>query len=315
MTLGAVQAALAARNQWLPLRPAFALTRRTLGGITATGACGPERHGFGAPRKLLLGLRFVDGRGRLITAGGRVVKNVAGYDVTRMVAGSAGTLGVITRVTYRTATRPERCAMISAAGGLEACAGLASQVLGSSLGAVFATAEPDDDCERWRLRIGFEGFPDTVAAQLARADALFAAAGFGAAEATGYDVIDGPFGGLYACIAGHPYVFRAGAPADRAAGAAQFLRRCAGRGPMLVDFGFGRILFGCRELTDAAWRDTGERLRELDGHVTLEKAPDEFKERNDVFGPPRPEWPLMHRVKDALDPQHIFAPGKMPGRV
>ena len=315
MTLGAVQAALAAHNQWLPLRPAFALTRRTLGGITATGACGPERHAYGTPRKLLLGLRFVDGRGRLITAGGRVVKNVAGYDVTRLIAGSAGTLGVITRVTYRTATRPERCAMISAAGGLEACAGLAAQVLGSSLGAVFATAEPDDGGERWRLRIGFEGFPETVAAQLARAEALFEAADFGAVAAADYDVVDGPFGVLYARIAGHPYVFRAGAPADRAAEAARMLGQQAGRGPQLVDFGFGRILFGCRELTDAAWCEIGQRMQAIDGHVALEKAPDEFKERNDVFGPSRPEWPLMHRVKDALDPQRIFAPGKMPGRV
>ena len=315
MMLGAVQAALAAHNQWLPLRPAFALTRRTLGGITATGACGPERHAYGSPRKLLLGLRFVDGRGRLITAGGRVVKNVAGYDVTRLIAGSAGTLGVITRVTYRTATRPERCAMISAAGGLEACAGLAAQALGSSLGAVFATAEPDDGGERWRLRIGFEGFSETVAAQLARAGALFEAADFGAPEAVDYDVIEGPFGALYARMAGHPYVFRAGAPADRAAEATRMLGQQAGSGPQLVDFGFGRILFGCRDLTAAAWREIGQRMQAIDGHVALEKAPDEFKERNDVFGPSRPEWPLMHRVKDALDPQRIFAPGKMPGRV
>ena len=158
MTLGAVQAALAAHNQWLPLRPAFESCKAHLGGITATGACGPERLAYGAPRRLLLGLRFVDGHGRLINAGGKVVKNVAGYDMTRLVAGSAGTLGVITRVTMKTATRPERCAMISAVGVLEACAGLAAQVLGSSLGAVFATAEPDDGGERWRLRIGFEGF-------------------------------------------------------------------------------------------------------------------------------------------------------------
>ena len=110
MTLAAVQEALAPHNQWLPLRPAFGVLRRTLGGITATGALGPERLTYGAPRELLLGLRFIDGRGRLINAGGKVVKNVAGYDMTRLIAGSAGTLGLITRVTMKTATRPERCA-------------------------------------------------------------------------------------------------------------------------------------------------------------------------------------------------------------
>ncbi|MCU0563404.1 MAG: FAD-binding oxidoreductase [Desulfobacterales bacterium] len=314
VTIDQLQAALAVHNQWLPLRPAFALGRRTLGGVTATGASGPERHAYGAPRKLLLGLRFVDGRGRLITAGGKVVKNVAGYDVTRLLAGSAGTLGVITRVVYRTATRPERCAMIAAAGGAEACSDLAAQALGSSLGAVFATAEPDDGAGRWRLRIGFEGFAGTVAAQLARAGALLAAAGFEDAAMADYDVLDGPFGDLYDRIARHPFVVRAGVPADRAAEAAGLLRRRAGEGPMLIDYGFGRILFGAGELGDAVWPEVGERVRALDGHLQMEKAPDAFKGRHEVFGPARPEWRLMHRVKEALDPRGIFSPGTMPGR-
>lgn len=92
------------------------------------------------------------------------------------------------------------------------------------------------------------------------------------------------------------------------------LGRQAGRGPMLIDFGFGRILFGIGELEDAAWRGIGERMRALDGHVQIEKAPDEFKGRHDVFGPARPEWRLMHRVKEALDPRGVFCPGTMPGR-
>jgi D-lactate dehydrogenase (cytochrome)/glycolate oxidase len=52
-----------------------------------------------------------------------------------------------------------------------------------------------------------------------------------------------------------------------------------------------------------------------DGYGLLEKAPDEFKKRNDVFGTPRPEWKVMHRVKRALDPDNIFAPGSLPGKV
>jgi FAD/FMN-containing dehydrogenase len=55
-------------------------------------------------------------------------------------------------------------------------------------------------------------------------------------------------------------------------------------------------------------------MQAIDGHVLLEKAPDEFKQRNDVFGSWRPEWPLMHRVKVALDPHRVFSPGTLPGR-
>jgi len=287
--------------------------RRTIGGITATGALGPERIAYGAPRELLLGLRFVDGRGRLINAGGKVVKNVAGYDMTRLIAGSAGSLGLITRVTMKTATRPERCAMVSACGAPDACGRLATQLLGSSLGAVFAAAAPDDGDERWRLRVGFEGFSETVAAQLSRAEALFEKADFRSVRTEDYDVLTGPFSGLYERIAGCPFVLRMGAPPDRAGAAAAILQQLTRVEALLVDFGSGRVLAGSSDMGDASWHAIGRQLRELTGHAVLEKSPDEFKTRNDVFGPPRPEWNLMHRVKAILDPKLIFAPGRMPG--
>lgn len=279
------------------------------------GACGPERIAYGAPRELLLGLRFIDGRGRLIRAGGKVVKNVAGYDMTRLLAGSAGTLGLITRVTLRTSTRPQSCVVISASGTPDACANLAASVLGSHLGAVFAAAVPETDTTCWRLHLGFEGFRETVAYQLAKARTRFAGAGFGSERTGDYDVLCGPFAGMFTVIAGHPYVLRAGTPPDLVAAAAQFIARHEPAAPMLIDFGCGRILAGIDQITDGSWKELGLRIHELEGHVVLEKAPDEFKQRNDVFGPPRPEWELMYRIKAVLDPGGLFAPGRMPGRV
>jgi hypothetical protein len=124
----------------------------------------------------------------------------------------------------------------------EACGSLAVQVLGSSLGAVFATAAPDDGGERWRLQFGFEGFGETVAAQLARAEALFEKADFRSVRAEDYDVLTGLFSGLYDRIAGCPFVLRAGVPPDRAGRAAEILRCQARVEALLVDFGCGRIL-------------------------------------------------------------------------
>jgi FAD/FMN-containing dehydrogenase len=315
MTLDAIQDALAPHQQWLPLRPALAVLRRTIGGIAATGALGPERLVYGAPRELLLGLRFIDGRGRLINAGGRVVKNVAGYDMTRLVAGSAGTLGLITRVTMKTATRPERCALVSACGSPDACGSLAAQVLGSSLGAAFVAAAPDNGGGSWRLSIGFEGFGETVAAQLSRAKVLFEKADFQSIAAEDYDVLTGPFGRRYDRIAGCLFVLRMAVPPDRAAEAAAVLLRGTRVEELLTDFGSGRILAGSNEMTDAAWQAIGRHQGELAGRAVLEKSPDDFRARHDVFGPPQPEWSLMHRVKAILDPKHVFAPGRMPGRV
>jgi glycolate oxidase subunit GlcD len=315
MPLGDIQRALAPSNQWIPLRPLFGILKRTIGGITATGACGPERLYYGAPRELILGLRFIDGRGRLINAGGKVVKNVAGYDMTRFIAGSAGTLGLITRVTIKTATRPQRCALISADGPPDACAGLAISALGSNLGPAFAAAVPENGASCWRLYLGFEGFKDTVEYQIDKVRALFSGSGFESGRIEDYDVWSGPFEGLYSVIAGHSYVIKAGMPADLVTEGAKLVKNWLPDMPLLVDFGCGRILAGTGLMTGGSWKELERLIRGMGGILILEKAPDGFKRYNDVFGAPRPEWDLMHRIKNVLDPKHLFSPGCMPGRV
>jgi FAD/FMN-containing dehydrogenase len=84
---------------------------------------------------------------------------------------------------------------------------------------------------------------------------------------------------------------------------------------MLADFGCGRITAGAAAIDAGAWSELGRFAARKGGHAVLEKAPDEFKKDLDVFGSTRPEWKVMHRVKDILDPKHIFSPGRMPGRV
>jgi glycolate dehydrogenase FAD-binding subunit len=87
-------------NQWLPLDP-YGSHDGTIGATIATASAGPLSTGFGLPRDLLLGLEFVNGRGEVVRGGGKVVKNVAGFDLSRLMTGSWGTLGVITEVTLR----------------------------------------------------------------------------------------------------------------------------------------------------------------------------------------------------------------------
>jgi FAD/FMN-containing dehydrogenase len=139
MPLAQLQATLAEHGQWLPLRPPLG-ERRTLGGIAALNACGPERLRYGAPRDLLLGLKFISGTGRQISAGGRVMKNVAGYDVTRLLAGSAGTLGFITELTFRIQAVPACCAAVRGDGTLEQIEAAAGWLLQSKLEPNFVVA-------------------------------------------------------------------------------------------------------------------------------------------------------------------------------
>jgi glycolate oxidase FAD binding subunit len=105
-TLAEIRAATAEHGQWLALDP-HGTDDTSIGATVATASAGPLMTSFGKPRDLVLGLEFVAGTGAIARGGGRVVKNVAGFDLTRLLTGSWGTLGVITEVAVRLHARPE----------------------------------------------------------------------------------------------------------------------------------------------------------------------------------------------------------------
>lgn len=105
-SLQEIAAATAANGQWLALDP-FGDGSGTIGATIATASSGPLASAFGTPRDQILGCEFVSGRGEIVRAGGRVVKNVAGFDLVRLLTGAWGTLGVITEVTMRLRALPE----------------------------------------------------------------------------------------------------------------------------------------------------------------------------------------------------------------
>lgn len=104
--LAAIEAATRAHNQWLPLDP-FGDPRGTLGATLATASAGPLGGSIGLPRDIALGVEVATGRGELVRGGGRVVKNVAGFDLVRLQVGAWGTLGAITEATVRLRALPE----------------------------------------------------------------------------------------------------------------------------------------------------------------------------------------------------------------
>lgn len=99
-------AALAERGQYLPFDPLLADAGATLGGTVAAGLSGPGRVRFGGLRDFILGVRFVDGEGRLLRMGGKVVKNAAGFDLPKFFVGSAGRFGVLAEITFKVFPRP-----------------------------------------------------------------------------------------------------------------------------------------------------------------------------------------------------------------
>lgn len=100
-------AALEAKGQYLPFDPMLVEAGSTIGGVVASGLSGPGRFRYGGVRDFILGVRFVDGLGRLLRLGGKVVKNAAGFDVPKFLVGSLGRFGVIGEVTFKVFPKPE----------------------------------------------------------------------------------------------------------------------------------------------------------------------------------------------------------------
>ena len=112
-TLRDVNDVLARQRQWIPLDPPFG-DRATIGGIVAANDSGPRRHRFGSPRDLIIGVHVALTSGTVAHSGGRVVKNVAGYDLGRLFCGSYGSLGLITSVTFKLAPiAPASCTVVA----------------------------------------------------------------------------------------------------------------------------------------------------------------------------------------------------------
>ncbi len=321
MSFAALQDHLKANNQWLPVRPPLFNADSTVGGLVALASCGPERMAYGAPRDLLLGLRYIDSKGRSVTAGGRVVKNVAGYDMTRLLTGSAGTLGFISEATWRVSAVPERCAAISAAGSLDACAATALEIVQSKLSAIYVACLPTDSSPTvkntavWKIVVGFEGFSQTVDYQMDKCGALLENTGLHSVEKSEYPLHTGRFSDEYREVGRHPFILRADFPLDRVAAFISAIGDRPRLSRVLLDYGCGRVLAGLDEMQDEDWKHICGQIDGHQGHGLLISAPDDFRERNEVFGNPRPEWKVMHRIKAALDPDNIFAPGCLPGKV
>ena len=133
LTLAALQARLAEHGQWLPVDPSGA-DRMTLAGLLNTNASGPRRFGYGTLREHLLGLRIALADGRVIKSGGKVVKNVAGYDLLKLFVGSHGTLGVIVEATFKVRPLPEREEFVATpCSTFDQAAAVIEAVLGSEL--------------------------------------------------------------------------------------------------------------------------------------------------------------------------------------
>ena len=296
----------------------------TVGGVIAAAADGPRRLRFGPVRGLVLGATVVLADGTVARSGGTVIKNVAGYDLMRLMTGSLGTLGLIAEVALRLHPLPVAAATVSAAGDADAAARAVGDLLASPLEPAALTWRDGRDGEDAELLVGFEGHAEAVEQQCAAAGVRLSAAGMGTAEPVDEAVWSDVKAGMRAND-GETVARAVTLPSELPGLAADLAAAAASTGTdatLISQAGIGlhdAVLRGPATSQAACVRQWRERVTARGGTVVARDRaggvadPDGVWDPHTVWGPPPPGFEPMRRIKQALDPLGRCAPGRHVG--
>lgn len=330
ITLGKLRTVLAAENQRLPVDIALA-DQATLGGALAADLSGPRRYGCGTLRDYLLGISAVNDEGQEFKAGGRVVKNVAGYDLCKLLIGSLGTLGILTQATLKVPPAPEEHALVLIPrpdAGLQeladrlhgsrtrpVCLELLDRRAAAQIRGLAGRDLPEAD---WLWFVGYEGNAEAVAWQVQHLVREIGPA------STVEAVVGSPAAPLWTALVEHgasagglhlkASVLPGALPAfcrTAAADGAPALRAHAGNGIVHGFFEDDLTREQAGELVDR-WRTNAATSG---GHVVVRRCPAAWKSGLSVWGPPPPALDLMRAVKQRFDPRGLFNPGRFVGGI
>src|SRR5262245_33073603 len=323
ITIARLNEMIKAERLWLPIDVPNPETA-TLGGSIAANVSGPRRYGYGTLRDYVIGITLVNDRGEETKAGGRVVKNVAGYDLMKLYTGSLGTLGVITQVTLKLKPRPEDRAIVvfgCADDQLHTFVDLLHSSATRPVHVDLTDGNPDlskDNSPYWCFNVGFDGSVDAVAWQLRQIFSELRDAGI-AEESISWRPAPEAAATL-SLLSRFPWTPVGGIlrVTTRPAGVVE-LCRVAAKGisgiSVLSHVGNGVISLGWPEsLSIDDLRPVHTKLmaaaERLGGNVVTARCPTEWKKTLPVWGRPPADLTLQKAVKRALDPEGIFNLGR-----
>ena len=324
-----LQALLKTEGQRLPIDIAQS-ARATIGGAIATNTSGPRRMGHGTFRDYVIGVSAVDAQGRLFKGGGRVVKNVAGYDLCKLLTGSRGTLGIISQVTLKLRPVAEATAFLwgtfeqfaevenvlarlqqseSRPVAMEVLAGSAAQLIANQARAGLPAASPV-------LCVGVEGSDAEVAWQLERLQQEVAPYCVQDLVTVDGESADRLWTALteFQTSADDPVTFQANLLPSRCM---QFAELAVRLGVAVQIHAGNGIVIG--QLPESAASIDGalamlatlrQQARTGRGNLQVLHCDPEWKARMPMCGDPEPAWPLMRQLKQSLDPHGILNPGR-----
>ena len=328
--LSALDRCLASNRQWLPLDPPG--RRRSLGAVVSTGASGPTGAGWGGPRDLALGLSAITGSGYAFRAGGGVVKNVAGFDLVRILVGSSGTLAFVSDVTLRLFPRPAMDRTLVVRGpGLEAL----SEALRAAVSqrvtplAVELLEHPGSSARSREAILGVRlvGLPERVREEGSLMQEALAGVGVGAADVLPTPEAEAFWSEVRLLEEEADLALRLAAPREQTAELIELARAAGqmldGRGTfaglhvsLAMNGDVGSLRFAISDLCmeSGAGERWAERLNELDrtlagrgGRLTVVRAPTSVLRRLlHAEAPPGPTEELMAGLKAVFDPAGIL---------
>jgi len=315
-----LQAALAQHNQFLSIDPAYP-DGATLGGIVATADTGALRHRYGGIRDVLIGLSFVRADGQIAKAGGRVVKNVAGYDLMKLMTGSYGSLGILSQLTFRLYPIPEASETVVLTGTGGAIAQLTETLLLSSLSptALELLAAPTVAAlglgKGMGLLVRFQSLAVSVAQQGEQVLAMGHRLGL-----VGDRLSDQPEADLWQQLRtrwdqppqSEAITCKIGVWPSHGVTVLEQVNDLIplDLGTLHAGSGLGLLQTHGDAVTPQTLQEIRHRCETHGGFLSVLEAPVAFKQTMDVWGISRSSLPLMQRLKQRFDPQPILSPAR-----
>ena len=317
--LADLQAQLQQTKQFLPIDPAFA-ARATIGGILATADTGSWRSRYGGIRDLVLGISFIRGDGEIAKAGGRVVKNVAGYDLMKLFTGSYGTLGIITQVTLRTYPLPEASKTIALTGDYDAIARVIQTLRNSGLtptAADLVSAAAIDKLgidKNTALIIRFQTISQSINQQISQLESIAQQLSLQVSYYQDRDETD-----LWQTLtqtirvphSETAIIGKLGILPMAAVNLLQQLDNLTDNRSLVIIHAGGGIGYLQLNNQDTTVIDKARSIcNDNSGFLTILTAPKSIKQQLDVWGYTGNALPMMRSIKQKFDPDNIFSPGR-----
>jgi glycolate oxidase FAD binding subunit len=315
--LSALQQRLKEGNQFLAIDPPQA-DHATIGGTVAANINGPRRLLYGSVRDLVIGMKIVLPSGEQIKAGGKVVKNVAGYDLCKLFTGSLGTLGIITEVTFKMAPLPETAATFVAQGTQADCVKIAREIFSSTLLPAAMTLFNGDAAQAQgfqtqgaALAVWVEGFAGAVERHLTDIQSI------AARTDAGTEILrDNAHRGFWKSVCDfgsgrETILYRVTVPVASVDAVLIALEQWNGT-RVITHVGTGTILIQSSGEPDgiARFAKLTETANDHRGHAVVLAAPHALKNGIDVWGPAPPSTNIMREIKAQFDPHCLLNPGR-----